>query len=152
MMLCATLNDIVPWAQLVGYLVAGIALIISALSFRRNNRVKRGEWLKALHEKFFESDIYKKVRKEIDYDRLDTFLDTDVNGDARNEDNEEKLVDYLNFFEFISVLQLRGHITKEEVNDLFGYYFGIIQSNVFLRKYFKRYGFENLTKMLNEHK
>ena len=144
-------DEMVKYAQIFGYSVAGVSFMLSAFAYYKNNRVKRGEWLKALHEKFFESDNYKETRKAIEYEELDSFLNINDKGEVQNRSNEEKLVDYLNFFEFISVLQKRKHINQDEVKDLFGYFFKSIQSSAFLNRYAENYGFENLSKALNDY-
>ncbi len=135
-------------AQIVVYTATTIGILVSAFSYFKNNKVKRGEWLKALYEKFFESDNYKEIRREIEYDRLNSFLDIDNKGMAQNEINEEKLVDFLNFFEFISVLQIKKHVSESEVKDLFGYFITALKKNEFIRKYIQQFGFENLDKIL----
>ena len=49
--------------QLVGI----VAPVIALVTYRRNVKTKRAEWLSALHAKFFESTNYKSVRHIIDY-------------------------------------------------------------------------------------
>jgi hypothetical protein len=36
-------------------------------TFRHTNRTRRAEWLASLHEQFFETDRYVKVRRVLDY-------------------------------------------------------------------------------------
>ena len=146
------INNLLPIFQVLSYFAAAGAFVFTAYTYFRNNKVKRGEWLKALYEKFFEAEQYKEIRKEIDYKRLHIYLKLDEKAEIQNDTGEEKLADFLNFFEFISILQHRNHISKDEVNDLFGYYFDIIKGDKFLKNYTQKFGFEHLTKKLNENK
>jgi hypothetical protein len=113
------LDEIVKYGQIIAYAAAAFSFVFSAFTYHNNNKVKRGEWLKSLFEKFYELDKFHEVRKEIEYDRVKTFL---YKKEKINEEHEEKLVDYLNFFELIAILEKKGHIKKEEIKDMFGYY------------------------------
>ena len=93
----------------------------------------------------------KKIRKEIEYQRIDTYLEINENDEIKNEENEEQLVDYLNFFEFISTLVKNGHLRKNEVNQMFGYFLKAINKNIFLKSYLAKYDFENLHELLKEY-
>jgi hypothetical protein len=143
--------DIVPYAQVFAYLAAGGSLIFSAFTYYKNNKVKRGEWLKALFEKFFEGDKFSEVRKQIEYESLNTFLAVDSKGMCTDKDNEEKLVNYLNFFELIAILRNSGHIEKEEVKNMFGYFIKAIKKDKFILSYIGQFDFENLEKLLKEY-
>lgn len=147
-----SIDIVVKISQLVVYFATSVGIGISVFTFLKNNKVKRGEWLKSLYEKFFEADSFKKIRREIEYSRLEIFLALDNKGMATNEENEEKFVDFLNFFEFISSLQMNDHIKANEVKDLFGYYFQKLKESSFIHFYITFYGFENLSKVLNEYK
>jgi hypothetical protein len=69
---------------------------------------------------------------------------------ATNQRNEELLVNYLNFFEFVSVLVKHNHATRDEVIDLFEYYLAAFENNQFIMQYISQFGFKNLYKLLNE--
>lgn len=60
---------------------------------------------------------------------------------ATNQKNEELFVNYLNFFEFVSVLVKNNHVTNEEVIDLFEYYLTAIRKNGFIMQYISQFGF-----------
>ena len=95
--------------------------------------------------------MFSKIRKEIEYERIGIYLEVNENGEVRNEENEEELVDYLNFFEFISTLVVNGHLRKSEVNQMFGYFLKAINRNGFLKNYLVKYDFENLNELLKEY-
>jgi hypothetical protein len=50
--------------QLVGI----VAPVIALITYRRNMKTKRAEWLSTLHAKFFESTNYKSMRHILDYE------------------------------------------------------------------------------------
>jgi hypothetical protein len=141
------LDEVVKYCQIIAYAAATIGIIFTAFTYRNSNKVKRGEWLKSLFEKFYESENFHEVRRKIEYDGLQIFL---YNKEKIVEENEEKLVDYLNFFEFIAILEKRGHINKEEIKDMFGYYLAKMKENNFLTKYLTEYGFENIENLLKK--
>ena len=96
-----------------------------------------------MFEKFYESDHYKDIRSKID----STTIQQDVSG---NSQLEEKLVDYLNFFEFIASLWKLKQLRRNEVLMLFDYYLKNINRLDFLKLYIRNYGFENLAALLKE--
>ncbi|MFN0082421.1 MAG: hypothetical protein ACKVOM_07855 [Ferruginibacter sp.] len=145
------LEILVKLAQIVGFILAGISLVFTAVTYIKNNKLKRGEWLKSLFEKFYEGKTFSKIRKEIEYERIGVYLELNENGDVKSEENEEELVDYLNFFEFIATLVKNGHLRKGEVNQMFGYFLKAINKNDFLKNYLIKYDFENLDELLKEY-
>ena len=145
------IETIVKIAQIFAYFVAGISFIVAFFTYRTNNKIKRGEWLKSLFEKFYEAKIFSKVRAEIEYGRIETYLNIFADGTVLNEEHEEQLVDYLNFFEFVATLQKNGHLKFTEVNQLFGYYLKAIKCNNFLKEYLTKYDFEILIALLNKY-
>lgn len=140
------------WVEWVTRIVAGFAAVIgiwiAATNYRAQTRLKQAEWLKSLFEKFFENSTYKEVRTWLDYGRLHERLYTTNEG--VREENEEKFTDFLNFFEFIGVLQARGHLTSGQVTDVFDYYLKKIKEDADCRTWIDQYSFEKL-KALLEH-
>ena len=105
--------------DVVSKLVAAIGILIAALNYRSQTRTKRAEWLKALFEKFYENERFKEVRKWIESGEVEKKIRPN---DKMVSDEEEKLTDYLNFFEFIATLEAEGQLHKNDVNNLFDYY------------------------------
>ena len=95
-----------------------------------------------LFSKFFESERYKDVRTAMDHGRVDASW-------INVERQEEQLVDYLNFFEFMAALNDRNEIKHREVNMLFAYYLELIDRTPDVRAYVAKNGFESLDKFLN---
>jgi hypothetical protein len=135
--------NLFQWAQIFFWVVSSIGILIAWNTFRQNAKLKRAEWLKSLFEKFYESDHYKEIRWKIDNGSIQQDIETDT-------ELEEKLVDYLNFFEFIASLWKLKQLTRREVLMLFEYYLKIIRDSTYLSGYLKKYGFENLAALLSE--
>ena len=129
--------------QIALWILSLIGIFIAWTTFRQNTKLKRAEWLRSLFEKFYESDHYKDIRSKID----GTTIQQDVSG---NSQLEEKLVDYLNFFEFIASLWKLKQLKKNEVLMLFDYYLKNINRLDILKLYIRNYGFENLAAFLKE--
>jgi hypothetical protein len=72
--------------RVVLQLVGIIAPIVALVTYHRNARIKRAEWLSSLHAKFFESANYKTVRHIIDYapPRLETLREAVEHGAPTN--------------------------------------------------------------------
>jgi hypothetical protein len=50
-----------------GGAVAVLGIPVTYLTYRRSVQTKRAEWLASLHEKFFETDRYARIRRVLDY-------------------------------------------------------------------------------------
>ncbi len=139
--------SIKDWIDII---IKGLALIgvyIAAINYRSQRIIKKGEWLKSLFEKFYENETYKQVRKWLDYNELETKINSD---DNTISDDEEKLTDFLNFFEFIANLETEGQITTSDVSNLFDYYLKKIKLSSVCVEWINKYGFEKLNGLLNK--
>jgi hypothetical protein len=150
--LCFNIKDTLPYLQALSFLAAAVSLVYAAITYYKNNKVKRGEWLKTLFEKFFEENKFSEVRMHIEYDTLEAYLNTDETKEPKNKINEELMVNYLNFFEFISILNIKRYISDEEVKLMFRHYIKKIGENKYLQEvdYINKYDFENLQKLLSK--
>ena len=128
--------------QYLSFLFSVASILVATLTYHRNMRLKRAEWLRSLFEKFYETERYKAVRFRLD------------NPEALQKQGleEEMLVDYLNFFEFIASLHKLGQIRKEEVLMLFRYYLKLIENQGDIRTYIAENGFGNLDGLLKDLK
>jgi hypothetical protein len=139
-----TWSEWLEWgAKIVGALATGAGVLVAAINYLNQTKLKRAEWVKSLFEKFFESSVYKEVRGWLDYDELPGRL----TGPNQRE-NEEKFTDFLNFFEFIGVLYSRGQIKFEEVYEIFDYYLKKIKDDPNCKAWIEKYGFEKLKALL----
>lgn len=123
-----------------------LAVVIAALGYFRQLKIKKGEWLQVLFEKFYENKNYKESRKWIDNGEIEKKITL---GDSISED-EEKFTDFLNFFEFIANLESEKQISLKDVTNLFDYYLRRLKSSVICMAWIKKYGFEKLDGILNK--
>lgn len=130
--------------QLVGI----VAPIVALVTYRRNARIKRAEWLSSLHAKFFESANYKNIRRIIDYSTPELATLRGAVELGGPDDLVESFVDYLNFFEFIGSLWKLDQLRINEVAMLFQYYLENLNSQPFITRFIHEQGFENLEELL----
>lgn len=123
-----------------------IAIVIAALGYFRQLKIKKGEWLQLLFEKFYENNNYKDVRKWLD----NGDIEKKITLDNSISDEEEKFTDFLNFFEFIATLESERQISKTDVINLFDYYLQKIKLSSICMQWVKKYGFEKLDSLLNK--
>lgn len=141
---------ILPTVTILFTAAGGFATIFV---FFRNSQLKRSEWLFSLFEKFFYESKYAEIRRIIDYsnpDELKKLLD-DISS-SENHDLEEKLVDYLNFFEFIANLWLLKQVPIIEISMMFDYYIRRLDDHDFIKKYIDKNGFEGVAKLVQKVK
>lgn len=83
-----------------------------------------------LVQKFYERPELKDIREILDCEAGHSAdIDNLINTEPRN------FTDYLNFFEFVAVLQKSRQLTKDEIEDLFCYYLDCLEHCVAVRKY-----------------
>lgn len=129
--------------QITFWAITALGVWLTWQTFNANRKIRRAEWLKSLYEKFYENDQYKTVRRWIDFDTLSTELQHDG-----SHEKEEKLTDFLNFFEFIATLEKMKQLSVMEIQDLFSYYLTRIRSTEICMNYLQVYEFRNLEKLL----
>lgn len=118
------------------------AAIYAAFVYRNNSRLERARWASTLYEKFYERKDLKKVRDALDCEQGTKQVEALVSME------ESDYTDYLNFFEFVAFLNHRGQLTREEVEDLFGYYLRCLTRHDTVRRYVKEKGYERLDALL----
>ena len=143
--MCYNIKDVF---DIVSKVAAGAGVLIAALTYSRQIRIKHGEWLQSLFEKFFENENFKEVRSWLDYDELDKKIQ--AVDDSEKRKNEEKFTDFLNFFEFIGILHFRNELNFKEINVLFDYYLKKIKSNHNCQIWIDEYGFKKLKTLLDK--
>jgi len=109
--------------------------------YYRDHLRKKAEWMHQLYGKFFENAQFKKVRRTMDHKGITSEW-------LKVEANEELLVDYLNFFEYIASLHTMGQISQVEIERMFDYYLKLISDRSVVRAYVADYGFEDLDRLL----
>ena len=138
------------WLQAAQTAFIVVGGLFAGRTYLRDSTVKKAEWLERLHDKFFYTDEYKSVRRILDYGSVDNYASFQeaIDSDIANEDQED-LIDYLNFFHFIAALWKNGQLKDEEVKMLFDYYVCLLTKHDFIMTYMKREGFHNLLEMIH---
>jgi hypothetical protein len=132
-------------ATIVATTVGAIAAVSAILVYFTNSRLRRAEWLASLYEKFYERSDLKEIRET---------LDCEV-GDSPGivkliSEESAEFADYLNFFEFVAVLQKSRQLKKTEIEDLFRYYLDRLENCHLVRSYIANNGYEQLDRLLRE--
>ena len=83
----------------------------------------------------------KKVREVLDSKAITL-------PEIKQKVSDAELSDYLNFFEFVAVLEESGQLKQEEIEDLLGYYLGRLSDKPEMRDYIVRNGYELLDVLL----
>jgi hypothetical protein len=130
--------------------VVGILGIPAAyFTYRRSVRTRRAEWLVSLHEKFFETDRYARIRRVLDYREEPDYSDLIQ---AVREQKHQPLADefyrYLNFFELLASLRKLRQISDDEIVGLFDYDLHMIATHEFVVAALRPQGFERLADLI----
>ena len=131
---------------LVGGLVGGVFALVQ---FVHANRTRRAEWLASLHEQFFETDRYSRVRRVLDYPDEPQYIDLRAAVTTqRPHALADELYRYLNFFELLASLKELGQISTKEILSLFEYDLGMLRRHEFIVEALRPQGFEHLSELL----
>jgi hypothetical protein len=126
----------------VGAVAAGVWAVYV---YSANSRVRRAEWIASLYEKFYERTELRNIREALDCEGGDS---AEIRKLVEAEGPE--FSDYLNFFEFVAVLQKSSQLTHDEIEDLFGYYLDCLENCGTVRIYIAKKGYEQLDRLLQE--
>lgn len=138
--------SIIDMLQLAGLLGGGGWAL---LTYRREARLRRAEWIYRLFEKFYESEKFKPIRRILDYEPKDEIDQLRIDAQENiGSDAHEALVDYLNFFEFIAIQIRKGQLGYDEVRDMFDYYIRRLGDHDFIVAYLDKNGFEDLSALV----
>ena len=128
----------------IATVVAAAAAVWGIYVYFSNSRLRRAEWLASLYEKFYERAELKEIREKLDCEQDSADIETLVS------EEPGEFTDYLNFFEFVAVLQKSGQLTTEQIEDLFRYYLNCLERSGAVRKYISAKGYEQLDRLLRE--
>jgi hypothetical protein len=143
--------------QILSELFVAGGVIFAAYKYWDSVKLTKSKWLHELYKSFYENDkFYKEIRQILDYEKS-TEKDNNLKyeilknnfGSDTNIELQEKLVDYLNFFEFIATLLKLNQIELNEINMVFGYYIINLYENGFLsEEKLVKNGFTNLPDLI----
>jgi hypothetical protein len=131
--------------DLIKIIVAALAAIPALWVYYTNSRLRRAEWLASLYEKFYEKIDLKDIREILD---CEGGRSADI--DKAVAEETCAFTDYLNFFEFVAVLEKSGQLKKTEIEDLFGYYLDCLENCPAVRNYLAQKGYERLDRLLRD--
>lgn len=139
-----TLSEAKDAATIIGVFLTLLVAIWGIIVYRKNSVLERAKWLEKLYEKFYQDVRLKDVRDIIDCDTGDKVANARI-ADFVGKQSAE-FTDYLNFFEFVAILEKNKQLKKDEVEDLFGYYLKCLYGSEEIREYIKSpvSGFEKL--------
>lgn len=131
------------------YVLAIVAAIWAFKIYRSNSRLERARWLSTLYDKFYENDRLKEMRNLLDCP--DDESQVEIGIILKQED--PRFTDYLNFFEYVTILYNSKQLSYQEVEDLFSYYLDCLDcadcpEQVSVRGYIKEKGYERLNNFL----
>src|SRR5260370_24445266 len=152
----------------IGQFLSGIGiffLLVTAWVAYKNyiyhTQLERLKWLQQLFESFYNSDRYKTVREQIDFDDVEGLLPLLRRSDSepaalRHEERVQVdlFTDYLIFFEWIAFLESKEQLAFEDVDAMFNYYLKRlvqVDEDQQLRRYIREKGFERLHRLLNRY-
>jgi hypothetical protein len=142
--------------------IPALTLVLAAIggwftlrTYLRTAKTRRAEWLFSLFSKFYEDEKgqYKEIRAILDYapnDEWNSLREALKQGD--NHKLAEKLVNYLNFFEFVASLWKMNQLTLQEIHFLFDYYIRLIDRHAEIFAFVKENSFENLEDLITQIK
>lgn len=138
------------WSGVIEMLVVGIGVVVALLTYRRDAKLRRSEWLYRLYQQFYENDRFNPIRALVDYEPEQEIkqLTADISNNE-GTDLHEAFVDYLNFFEFIAIQLKNRNLRQDEVLDMFDYYIRRLGDHDFILAYIKKFGYENLDALLS---
>jgi len=141
---------IIPGAAVLGAAIGGA---ITIYIYYRNSQLERAQWLYSLFEKFFYQERYAEIRRLLDYDNEEELERLKKALKSHSEEQlEENLVDYLNFFEFIATLWQLRQLPIKEIRMMFDYYIQRLGDYDFIMNYLNQEGFEGLSELVAEVK
>lgn len=78
-------------------------------------------------------------------------LDCEIGSEKVNElvlSQKADFPDYLNFFEYVAILEHSKQLSRNEIKDVFGYYLECLKKHNIVRKYIRENGYERLNNLL----
>ena len=122
-----------------------LAAIWAIRTYRRISAIERARWRSSLDSKFYEQADLKGIREIPDSE-----LPTSAEMQRLFEEQEARLIDYLNFFEFMAYLNACDQLSQKDARALFLYYLRAIWKHGAVRKYVldDRNGYDYRKKLL----
>lgn len=151
-MLCdLTPNDITAISTAILAIATCIIGNAAYLQYTKNTQIRSTELLISLYQKFYENKDLKGIRDWIDSSPIKNLEDFEKEREI-NKAFEEKLTDYLNFFQLMVVLKNSGQIKEIEIRQMFNYYLKLLKSTEFIiNDYLPKNGYTILGEFLKAY-
>jgi len=139
-------------AKGIASLVAIVGLPITYLTYRRGERTRRADLLISLHVRFFETELFSRVRRVLDYRQEPDYTRlVDAVASEAYHPLADELFRYLNFFELLASLQSLKQLRRAEILKLFEYDLSLIKERPFVMAALPTQGFEQLLNLLKSN-
>jgi gamma-glutamylcyclotransferase (GGCT)/AIG2-like uncharacterized protein YtfP len=140
----------------VGAVTAGVWTVFN---YQRARRAEAARWLQGVFRDFYLEDRFRDIKLVIEY-RYDTLLgpllerrvtDSHVPATADEQALLEQLDMLLNYFEHVIYLEQERHLTKDDRQAVFEYWFDLMQApdRAAIRGYAAWFGFERVAYALD---
>jgi gamma-glutamylcyclotransferase (GGCT)/AIG2-like uncharacterized protein YtfP len=140
----------------VGAVTAGVWTVFN---YQRARRAEAARWLQGVFRDFYLEDRFRDIKLVIEY-RYDTLLgpllerrvtDSHVPATADEQTLLEQLDMLLNYFEHVIYLEHERHLTKDDRQAVFEYWFDLMQApdRAAIRGYAAWFGFERVAYALD---
>lgn len=144
----------------VTFAIAAVCTAVWAIfNYRRAKRVEAAHWLQNTFEQFYLSEQFREVRHVLEYEYTDVLgpllerrlTNRDVPCSAVELQVLQNIDNLLNYFEWMLYLQSNGHMSKDDLEALFDYWFGVMRdpNRSAVRRYCACWGWERLSNALN---
>lgn len=145
-------------------IVGGFTAFFGVKGYWEKIQVEKAKWLSDLFRQFFIDPTYKGIRQKLDFDDLDQvrfliakelawhYAKVPVSFATDERNLLDAFTDYLNFFEFVGLLQLNKRLTDDDINRVFDYYIKRlveVDADNQIRVYLKAFNFQHFTQLLN---
>lgn len=137
---------------IIGFMLAIVGIILAWIEFRKNQLIKRAEFYTLLFDKLFKDNSYQRIRERLDAENYTEDYYKVLNKDLKDEKTKllSEMTDYLNYLEYVMVMQKIKVIKHDDVINLLDYYLKSLSKNKIAIDYIKNYGFENLESKIKQ--
>jgi len=135
---------------LLGAVVGIPSTVVAVLKYRSLVELRRAEFMSKLYSDFYEKEHLKIIRSKLDSpekNQLEKVVEKEMDKkklSKAEEEELERLVDYLNFFEFALYLRKNKTLRKRDIELMFKFYLDLLGKSKVIRKYISKEGFELL--------
>lgn len=122
----------------LGSMITSITVLLASIGgiyqYHNSVEVRKSEHLYSLYQNFYSDDKYERGTELIEYQdkRLSHVVVAIKTWSNRLKDDQEAIIQYLNFFLYLGFASEKGNLNRKDVADLFGYYYSQLSINYHL--------------------